>query len=209
MFCPNCSAEAKEAEQKFCKSCGTNIQMVADTLSRGQASLETYKFDFEAMRSNLTEIGKNIKASIQKAAANKEHEGAGERELELKKALLTCSRTHNLQRAVVNILSAAGVGIFLHYLGQAAISSGTIRSIEEVAHITGLEGIARIIWMISIIPFCAGLGFLINGIFLSRKPDISIGPAASTKQITNPIEPPTSVTESTTAILYGDSPKSV
>src|SRR5262245_2600941 len=65
MFCPNCSAEAKDSEQKFCKSCGTNIQIVADSLSRGQASLETYKFDFEAMKSNLSEIGKNIKSSIQ------------------------------------------------------------------------------------------------------------------------------------------------
>ena len=209
MFCPNCSAEAKDAEQKFCKSCGTNIQIVADTLSRGQASLETYKFDFEAMKNNLSEIGKNIKSSIQKAAANSDHHGVGAKELELKKALLTCSRTHNLQHAVINILSSVGVGIFLRYLGQAAVASGTIRSIEEAARITGLEGIARIIWMVSVIPFCAGLGYLINGIFLSRKPDVSIGPASDNKQITNPIEPPASITESTTAILYNDSPKSV
>jgi hypothetical protein len=210
MFCPNCSAETKDTEQKFCKSCGTNIQLVAESLSRGQVSLETYKFDFDAMRNNLTEIGRNIKASIQKAA-NKDEGHINTRELELKKSLLMCSRTRNLQRAVINVLSSVGTGIFLNYLGQTAVASGTIRSIEEVAHLSGLEPIARIIWLVSVIPFCAGIGYLINGIFFSRKPDISIGPApaSTTKQTTNPIEPPTSVTENTTAFLYNDNPKSI
>jgi len=208
MFCPNCSAEAKDTEQKFCKSCGTNIQLVAESLSRGQVSLETYKFDFEAMRKNLSDIGKNIKTSIQKAA----HEGeksVNTKELELKKSLLTCSRTHNLQHAVINVLSSVGTGIFLYYLGQTAVTAGLISSIEAASHLTGFEPIARMLWLVSIIPFCAGIGYLINGIFFSRKPDISIGPVSDPKQITNPIEPPASITENTTAFLYNDDPKSI
>jgi hypothetical protein len=208
MFCPSCSAETKDQEQKFCKSCGTNLQMVAETLSRGQGSLETYKFDFDAIKSNLSELGRSIKSGIQKGSENRESK-ISVKELELKKALLMCSRTRNLQHAVLNVLSSVGTGIFLKYLLQTAVASGTIHNIEEMAHLTGLEAIAGILWLVSVIPFCTGIGYLINGIFFSRKPDISIGPVSNPKQITNPIEPPASITENTTAILYNEDPHSI
>ena len=208
MFCPNCSAETKDAEQKFCKICGTNLQVVADSLNRGQVSLETYKFDFDSLKSNLNDMGRNIRSAIQKGQKGDQVK-ISEKELELKKSLLMTSRTYNLQKGVIGVLSSTGMGIALHYFAKVAINAGTIKSIEAVSHLEGLEPIARILWMIAIIPFLVSIGYLINGIFLSRRNDSIVSAVTAPSQSTNPLSQPAPVTEHTTALLYDAGPKDV
>ncbi|HZS46768.1 MAG TPA: zinc ribbon domain-containing protein [Blastocatellia bacterium] len=202
MFCPNCSAEAAETEQKFCKLCGTNLQMIAETLKKGQSpAIETYKLDFDNLKSSVNDLGRGIRAAIQKGQREGQLGKLNYKEMKLKREMLACSRTRNLQHGIVGTLSSIGMGVFFYFFGHGAIYSGTIESLEQMAHITGLAVLARLIWLVALIPFLASVGHLINGIFLSPNADPVFKSAVSGGTTREMNEPP-SVTEDTTAFLY-------
>jgi hypothetical protein len=61
MFCPKCGAESQES-QKFCKSCGTNLQVVSDALGGGQDSLGHLSIDVESLKQSAINFAKDLKA---------------------------------------------------------------------------------------------------------------------------------------------------
>lgn len=199
MYCPKCSTEAYDPEQKFCKSCGTNLQLVAETLRQGHASLETYRIDFEGVKRSLKDMG----TSLQIALAGDEpapSKRLSKKEVELRQELLACSRTRNLQKGVANIFSGVGLGAFLYYITQAGLASGAIRSLEARTGVSGLEAIIEIVWLVALIPTMTGLGFVINGLFFGRTAE-KLLKAEVEADASQPALPPTSVTEHTTAHL--------
>jgi len=207
MFCPKCSAEAVEGEQKFCKVCGTNLQMVVDTLSRGTVSPETYKLDFESIKNNINDLGRGIRTAMQKGQKSALETRIGGKEIQLKRAMLECSRTRNLQKGTVGILTSIGMGTFFYYFGHAAVAAGTITNLEQLAHVTGFVTLAQMIWIVAIIPFLASVGHLINGIFFTPKSDVAFKQAMVSAGTTREMAEPASVTEDTTAMLYNAGPK--
>ncbi|MGH9763656.1 MAG: hypothetical protein ACREDR_35765, partial [Blastocatellia bacterium] len=60
MFCPKCGVESTES-QKFCKGCGTSLQIVSDALDRGEDTLGQLRIDIEGMKRNLSDAFKGIK----------------------------------------------------------------------------------------------------------------------------------------------------
>ena len=45
MYCPKCGAPSIEAEQRFCKSCGTNLKAVNDVLEKGDSKINVFGVD--------------------------------------------------------------------------------------------------------------------------------------------------------------------
>src|SRR5262249_27543419 len=60
MFCPKCGAEAL-AEQRFCKHCGTNLELINDALKGGDNAQNPYKIAVEALKRNAVEFARSWK----------------------------------------------------------------------------------------------------------------------------------------------------
>ena len=64
MYCPRCAAQAVPG-QRYCRSCGTNLGALWDAMEgkRGQ-------IDFESLKSDLRELGMNLRAGFEQAKEN-------------------------------------------------------------------------------------------------------------------------------------------
>ena len=65
MFCPTCAVEATEG-QKFCKSCGQNLEIVNSALGRGDDTLAQLRVDLDGLKANLMQGGKSIGEAVRK-----------------------------------------------------------------------------------------------------------------------------------------------
>ena len=64
MYCPKCAAQAVP-NQRFCRSCGTNLGVILDAIDGKQPG----QIDFEALKNNLRELGANLRAGFEQASA--------------------------------------------------------------------------------------------------------------------------------------------
>ncbi len=64
MYCPKCAAESVPG-QRFCRNCGTNLGVILDAVEGKQPGA----IDFEALKSNLRELGSNLRAGFEQASA--------------------------------------------------------------------------------------------------------------------------------------------
>jgi hypothetical protein len=67
MFCPKCAIEATEG-QKFCKTCGTNLELVNNALGRGDDTLGQLRMDLDGLKVNLMQGGKSIGDAVRREA---------------------------------------------------------------------------------------------------------------------------------------------
>jgi hypothetical protein len=67
MFCPTCAVEATEG-QKFCKACGTNLEIVNSALGRGDDTLAQLRLDLDGLKVNLMQGGKSIGEAVKREA---------------------------------------------------------------------------------------------------------------------------------------------
>src|SRR5262245_39542546 len=65
MFCPTCAVEATEG-QKFCKSCGQNLEIVNNALGSGDDTLAQLRVDIDGLKANLMQGGKSIGEAVKK-----------------------------------------------------------------------------------------------------------------------------------------------
>jgi zinc-ribbon domain len=209
MYCPKCGSKAIDG-QRFCKACGTNLELVSDALEGGEDTLGQLRIDIEALKTGAMNFGKNFRPMH----AEQIHSSIKEKSERLPKPKewLSYSRQHNLKNGLISLFGGAGFGVVLYYLSEVAINEGMIRSIEEAAegHIHGLEPMARLIWLFALIPVLKGLAQIIYGAlfaesiatlserFMPKQPTQPAQPV-STAPITGGLgEPPPSVTENTT-----------
>lgn len=64
MYCPKCATQAVPG-QRFCRSCGTNLGVILDAVEGKQPG----PIDFELLKSNLRELGSNLRAGFEQASA--------------------------------------------------------------------------------------------------------------------------------------------
>ncbi|MEW6213474.1 MAG: zinc ribbon domain-containing protein [Acidobacteriota bacterium] len=219
MFCPKCSSEIVEG-QKFCKMCGTNMQLVTDAINRSDDTLSQFGIDVEALKRNATEFVKNMKVGLAAKGDWKRKEYAErrlerqrkrerERHLPKPKDWLPYSWQHNLKHGLISLFTGAGLGFLLYYLGRVMINEGTIQDIESAAghHIRGLETLASLIWLIALVPVLKGLAQIIYAAFFGESlaklaerflPPPQVEPERTTSGFANLEEPMPSVTENTT-----------
>src|SRR5688572_20196352 len=65
MYCPKCSAQSIEDDQRYCKSCGTNLKAVNDVLEKGDSKPNVFGVDLEG-------IVESVKKSVGEVNLNKD-----------------------------------------------------------------------------------------------------------------------------------------
>ena len=144
MFCPQCGTNQSD-ELKFCKLCGANLFAVRQAV----ATRETpQKFDWT----------KTWVAEMFLGEAERKRRNA---QLELEHGITPeVKREKEIKAGVITASVGVAVTIFLYVLMQGIILGGKVpRDAAEI--------LSRI-WVAGIIPFCIGMGLLINGLFVGR-----------------------------------------
>jgi len=150
MFCPNCGSTQSD-DLKFCKSCGANLSAVRTALmSREQGD----KFDWS--KTWIAEMLMSGEESVKRAA-----------EIERLQGITPETKRRNEIKAGV-ITSSVGVGvtITLIVVMQGIILSGQVS--DAAAAI-----LARV-WVAGLIPIFVGLSLIVNGMFISKKGELSL-----------------------------------
>ena len=195
MFCPKCGGESLET-QRFCKACGTNLQLINNALSGGDSPQGPFGIDVEALAKNARDFAQSWKTSwsgahlkagvndlpgprsgetregrrITREIKKQAREEARRQNLPKPKDYMSYSWQHNLRNGLVSLFWGAGLGVVLYYLSQNAIDSGLIRHIEEQSrgHVEGLEPVVRMIWLIALLPVLKGLAHIIYAAFFGE-----------------------------------------
>ncbi len=195
MFCPKCGAAVLE-EQKFCKLCGTNIQLVQSAINRSDDTLWQLGIDVEALKRNAMDFAKSIKSGLSgigATACNKPYgteattkiqrdlerktraqerrlERQKQRQLPRPKEWMAYSWQHNLRNGLISLFSGAGLIALFYYIGRAAIDNGTITDIEEAARhqIRGLEILANLLWLLGLPSVLKGIAQIIYAAFFGE-----------------------------------------
>ncbi|MEK6408628.1 MAG: zinc ribbon domain-containing protein [Acidobacteriota bacterium] len=188
MFCPKCGSESVEA-QRFCKACGTNLQLINDALSGGDGPQGPFGINVDELAKNARDFAKSWKTNVAVAVGGRTGSGdarerhrvsreirkqareeARRQNLPKPKEYMSYSWQHNLRNGLVSLFWGAGLGVLLYYLGQTAIDEGLIRRLEESSqgHVQGLEPIVRMIWMIALLPVLKGLAHIIYAAFFAE-----------------------------------------
>ncbi len=85
MFCPKCGAQALDEEQRFCKSCGINLEVVNHALDRGESKTSMLGVNVgnivKSVKDNIDvdAIVKNVKESVGDMTINRDTRRAGRR----------------------------------------------------------------------------------------------------------------------------------
>lgn len=194
MYCPKCGGESVEA-QRFCKACGTNLQLINDALRTGD-SPGPFGLNVEELAKNAKEFAQSFKSSW--SGANFKvgvHDVHGSRSQEVRdriraarlirrqareearrqnlprpKEYMSYSWQHNLRNGLVSLFWGTGLGVLLYYLSQNAIDSGLIRRLEESSngHVQGLEPIVRMVYLIALLPMLKGLAQIFYAAFFGE-----------------------------------------
>lgn len=218
MYCPKCGSESQE-NQRFCKACGVNLQIVNEALGSGEDTLGKLRIDVDTIMKDVVDFTKGIKPAWNKMTEqNRSHRDTHpienkdekhDREFTMPKDYLSYSWQHNLRNGLLSLFGGAGLGIVLYLLSDTAIAEGLIRSAEEIARrpLTGLEQVLRLIWIVALIPVLKGIAQIIYAAFFAESiktlteriaPRPLIAPEPVRTSFTGMNEPPSSVTENTT-----------
>jgi hypothetical protein len=85
MFCPKCGTPSIEEQQRFCKSCGTNLQAVNDALGRGEGKTGVLGINVGNIVKSVKEnvdvdtIVQSVKDSVRDVTINKDTRRGGRR----------------------------------------------------------------------------------------------------------------------------------
>ncbi|MFP5264257.1 MAG: zinc ribbon domain-containing protein [Blastocatellia bacterium] len=189
MYCPKCGTEAMQT-QRFCKLCGTNLQLIHDTLKGGDSPQSPLGIDVEKLTQNALEFAKSWKSGLHvqlhdqwnphiklgegRASARdlrrKAREEARLQNLPKPKEYLSYSWQHNLRDGLISLFTGVGLAILLYYLAQEAISSGAFRDIPRLTdrQMEGIDRGLRWVWLTGLIPALKGLAQIIYAAFFGE-----------------------------------------
>ncbi|HEX8091287.1 MAG TPA: hypothetical protein VF762_20695 [Blastocatellia bacterium] len=189
MYCPKCGTEAMQS-QRFCKLCGTNLQLIHDTLKGGDSPQSPFGIDVEKLTQNALEFAKSWKSGlhVQLHEQWKPHvkldqprpsardlrrqvrEEARLQNLPKPKEYLSYSWQHNLRDGLVSLFTGVGLAILLYYLTQEAISSGFVRDIPNLTdrQRDGIDRGLTWVWLVGLIPALKGLAQIIYAAFFGE-----------------------------------------
>jgi hypothetical protein len=146
MFCPQCGADYRNEELKFCKTCGANLSAVRQAVATRETD---EKFDW----------GKTWVAEMFLSEAERK---TRLQELERRRGITPEVKRYNeIKAGVITGCVGIGVAIFLSVIAEGLILGGQIQP-DEVE-------IVRRLWVVGVIPLMVGLALLINGLFVSKR----------------------------------------
>jgi hypothetical protein len=193
MYCPKCGVEAVEG-QRFCKACGTNLQLINNALSSGGKGPGPWNFDPEEMKRNITDFVDSWKKGFQhhpgekwkadweqykqgrpyrQSAVERRRRSRDEvrrRNLPTPGQWMKYSRQHNFKEGLKSLFAGAGLSFLFFKVGQEVLNSGVIGQIPGIdpPQVHGLEVLARVFWLLMLIPMLKGLGQLIYAAFFAE-----------------------------------------
>lgn len=147
MYCPQCGSTQSD-ELRFCKNCGANMDAVRTAL----LSRETgEKFDWS--KTWLAEMLMSGEESVKRAAAIERLQG---KTPEVK-------RRNEIKAGVITASVGLGLMLVLSVIMEGIVINGKV---SEMA----AEILSRI-WIVGVIPLMVGIALIINGVFVSKKPE--------------------------------------
>ncbi len=186
MFCPKCGAESLDG-QRFCKSCGTNLQLINNALRGGDGGLSVYGVDLEALKQNAIEFAKSWKEGWGGAAGpavgvgvvrsrttreikKREREEARKRNLPRPKEWLSYTWQHNLRNGLMSLFSGLGLGAVLYYIGQNVAGWGAFDGIPNLTprQLEAIQHAAEVVWLLSVFPTVKGVAQIIYAAFFAE-----------------------------------------
>lgn len=186
MFCPKCGAESLDG-QRFCKSCGTNLQLINNALRGGDGGLSVYGVDIEALKQNAIEFAKSwkegwsgsanpavrvgiMRADTTREIKKREREEARKRNLPRPKDWLQYTWQHNLRNGLMSLFSGLGLGAILYYLGQNIVGWGAFDGIPNLTprQLEAIQHAAEVAWMLSVFPVVKGVAQIIYAAFFAE-----------------------------------------
>ena len=144
MFCPQCGSTQGD-ELRFCKSCGTNLEVVRESVKSGHVP---GKFDW-----NRTWVAEMLMSGEEAVKREKEIE-------RLQGITPEVKRRNEIKAGVITASVGVGVMILLNVMLDGIIASGKVPS--DVAVI-----LSRV-WIAGVIPLLVGIALIINGAFVSK-----------------------------------------
>jgi zinc-ribbon domain len=193
MYCPKCGTEAVEG-QRFCKACGTNLQLIINVIEGGRKGPGPWQFDPEELKRNVTDFVDSWKkgfphehaqkwkydfAAFQKGRPFRQAERerrrrvkdeVRRRNLPLPSQWMKYSRQHNFKEGLISLFSGAGLSFVFFKAGQEILNSGVIHEIPRITdpQVHSLEVLARIFWLFMLIPVLKGFGQVLYATFFAE-----------------------------------------
>src|SRR5689334_22758073 len=145
MYCPKCGVEAVEG-QRFCKACGTNLQLIINIVKGGGKGPGPWNFDPEELKRNVTDFVDSWKRGFQHEHVNKWKSGWAEyqkgqpyrqsarelrrkskdevrrRNLPLPGQWMKYSRQHNFKEGLMHMFGGAGFAFAFFKIGQEVLN---------------------------------------------------------------------------------------
>src|SRR5581483_6168245 len=156
MYCPKCGAEAIEG-QRFCKACGTNLQLIINIVKGGGRGPGPWHFDPEELKRNVTDFVDSWKKSFPNEHAKKwkadwvhfekgrpyrqqarelrrrAKDEVRRRNLPQPGQWMKYSRQHNLKEGLTSLLGGAASSFVFFKAGQEILNSGIIHEIPRIS----------------------------------------------------------------------------
>lgn len=186
MFCPKCGAESLDG-QRFCKSCGTNLQLINNALRGGDGGLSVYGVDLEALKQNAIEFAKSwkegwsgsagpavgvgvVRAPTTREIKKRDREEARKRNLPRPREWLSYTWQHNLRNGLMSLFSGLGLGAVLYYIGQNVVGWGAFDGIPNLTprQLEAIQHAAEVAWLISVFPVVKGMAQIIYAAFFAE-----------------------------------------
>ena len=152
MFCPQCGSTQSD-ELKFCKSCGSNLQALRQVMATRDAG---EKFDWS--KTWLAEMFMSSEDAARHAAKIERLQG---KTPEVK-------RRNEIKAGIITSSAGIGLTIALFTIMEGIIASGAV-SAAAIA-------ILSRVWIAGLIPIFVGAALIVNGMFVSKRVDITEDP---------------------------------
>jgi len=147
MYCPQCGANQSD-ELRFCNLCGANLYAVRQVVVATREPTEAgEKFDW-----NKTWMADMMLSQEERQKRKQGLERGVDQELK---------RHNEIKGGVITSCVGVGLMIFLYVFMQGIIKGANIAD--------GTAEILSRVWIAGIFPMFAGIGLLINGLFVSKR----------------------------------------
>jgi zinc-ribbon domain len=205
MYCPQCGTEAA-ADQRFCRSCGANLKLIARAVSLGEAVARSDRGPLPKIKAIMSELktqhaGEEVSHAVERM---KEEIVSGiEHEQEKREEKLELRRENHIAKGLAAMGAGIGIIIFLYY--YAGVVVGLIPP-ETLAKIPfPLEPALHAAWIVGLIPTFAGTGRFIGGLLTRPERKRRLKAKEREEEVMAaapaPVPLPRSVTEGTTELL--------
>jgi hypothetical protein len=209
MYCPQCGTEAA-ADQRFCRSCGANLKLIARAVSLGEAVARSDRGPLPKIKAIMSELkaqhaGEHAGEEVSHAMERMKEEIVSgiEQEQEKREEKLELRRENHIAKGLAAMGAGLGIIIFLYY--YAGVIVGLIPP-ETLAKIPfPLEPALHAAWIVGLIPTFAGTGRFIGGLLTRPERKRRLKAREKEKEVIAsepaPQALPRSVTEGTTELL--------